>query len=444
MDVRAEARIVRSDIGAHLFLADGSRLFDIDGELATELAVEIDRGILPETLASLIGQDNEHRYIADQPIAPPALRSISLNVAQACNMSCGYCYADRGHFGGRPSLMQESVARKAIDRLIAEAPPESDLVIAFMGGEPFINRPLIHAATEYAYTAAHRIGHRASFSLTTNATLLTAEDAQLLARYPFSVTVSLDGDEDIHNGHRTLPGGKNAYARAIAGIALLTQSERPRHLSIRATVSPKTGALLPLLDHFFSLGVDDAGFAPVVSAPPGFPVFTEQSFAVFTVAMLACGERAKRALLDGARFPFSNFQTALREIHRGVHRPYPCGAGAGYMSVSAKGEYFACHRLVDDADFRFGSIDDGFEEERRAAHLTRMHVDQQEPCRSCWARYLCGGGCYHEVARRGRQGCDYIRSWLEFCLVAYAEVSATRPNYFFDRTPTTEGSGNEQ
>jgi uncharacterized protein len=53
-----------------------------------------------------------------------------------------------------------------------------------------------------------------------------------------------------------------------------------------------------------------------------------------------------------------------------------------------------------------------------------------EPCRGCWARYLCGGGCYHEVERRGRIGCDYIRGWLEFCLESYAELSSMRPDYF--------------
>jgi len=53
-----------------------------------------------------------------------------------------------------------------------------------------------------------------------------------------------------------------------------------------------------------------------------------------------------------------------------------------------------------------------------------------DPCRSCWARYLCGGGCYHEVSRRGRVACDYIRSWLDFCLRAYAELSACRPDQF--------------
>jgi uncharacterized protein len=34
------------------------------------------------------------------------------------------------------------------------------------------------------------------------------------------------------------------------------------------------------------------------------------------------------------------------------------------------------------------------------------------------------------VKHRGRLGCDYIRNWLDFCLTAYAEISALRPTYF--------------
>ena len=74
-----------------------------------------------------------------------------------------------------------------------------------------------------------------------------------------------------------------------------------------------------------------------------------------------------------------------------------------------------------------GDVFSGTDDARRAQHLARSHVDRMEPCRSCWARYLCGGGCYHEVERRGRIGCDYIRGWLDFCLAAYAELSAHGP-----------------
>jgi uncharacterized protein len=94
------------------------------------------------------------------------------------------------------------------------------------------------------------------------------------------------------------------------------------------------------------------------------------------------------------------------------------------------GDLFACHRLVDDPGFAMGSVQAGPDDQARAAHLARSHVDRTAPCRSCWARYPCGGGCYHEVSRRGRPGCDYIRGWLEFCLRAYVELSAANPDYF--------------
>lgn len=134
--------------------------------------------------------------------------------------------------------------------------------------------------------------------------------------------------------------------------------------------------------------------------------------------------------MQNKRFPFSNFETALNELHRGSHRPYPCGAGAGYVSVSAKGDIYACHRLIDDEKWHLGDTQQGLDLERRQAILNRKFVDKQPGCQSCWARYLCGGGCYHEVEQRGRPGCDYIKGWLTFCLQTYATLSASHPDYF--------------
>jgi uncharacterized protein len=150
----------------------------------------------------------------------------------------------------------------------------------------------------------------------------------------------------------------------------------------------------------------------------------------FLAEMRACGAYALQELLAGRAFAFSNFTTALEEIHRGTHRPYPCGAGAGYLSVNATGELYACHRVVDDKRFAMGDVHNGPDQQSRRRLLTERHVHRQPECGSCWARYLCGGGCYHEVTNRGRVACDYIRGWLDFCLSAYAELSRCRPEYF--------------
>lgn len=190
--------------------------------------------------------------------------------------------------------------------------------------------------------------------------------------------------------------------------------------------------LLNKLNHFINLGVDEVGFSPVLSAPNKLDEFVSSDFEKFLDQMISCGEKAKEALLNRKKFPFGNFETALQEIARGTHRPYPCGAGASYASVSAKGDLFACHRAIDDPDFSIGSLKTGPDELKRTQFLKERHLSKQKPCNTCWARQLCGGGCHQEVAKRGRINCDYVRGWLEWCLSAYAEISEKAEKYFID------------
>jgi uncharacterized protein len=98
------------------------------------------------------------------------------------------------------------------------------------------------------------------------------------------------------------------------------------------------------------------------------------------------------------------------------------------VSLDVDGEYFTCHRTINDQRFSLGTVTSGPSHAMRAKFLVARHVDQQEPCRSCWARYLCGGGCHAEVAARGRTGCDYIRGWLEYCLQGYNRALTESPD----------------
>jgi uncharacterized protein len=423
-DVHSELRVFESALGRHLFVVDGSRIYDLPDDINAEI----------DALAPLLEElaPEDRRRITEAPLAPPPLQSLSLNVAQACNMGCSYCYADEGKFGGRARLMPFDVARASVDRLIAEAASGADLVIGFMGGEPFLHRPLIRDVVPYARAQAGSAGRSVRFSITTNATLLTDEDVRFLADHDFHVAISIDGPKALNDAQRPLNGGGSAYEAVIAALEKFARVGRPRHLSARATVTPGTGPLEPVLDHLIRLGFDSVGFTPVLVSPDPRRAFDAADFDQFRDDMIACGRAAKRAILAGTPHPFSNFETALHEIHRGSHRPYPCGAGAAYLSVDADGGLYACHRLVDDERFAMGDVRSGSDVVRRAAHLAERHVDRQEPCRSCWARYLCGGGCYHEVERRGRIACDYIRDWLTFCLASYAEISAMAPVYFTD------------
>lgn len=409
-----------SSFGRHLYVSDGSRIYDLplgfDGEPD---AGELVRSVAPS-----------RPRIDGTPLAPPLLQTLSLNVAQACNMACTYCYADEGAFGGKPNLMGLEVAFASVDRLIAESALGADLVIGFMGGEPFLNRRLVHAVMPYASRAAQESGRSMRFSLTTNGSLIQPEDARLLAAYPTQISVSIDGPRALHDAARPVRAGGSSYDAILRALQLFEEMGRPRHLGARITVTPRSRDLPGILDHVLSLGFDSAGFAPVLVSPRPEEAFSAGDFAWFLEDMKACGAKAAELILAGRPYPFSNFETALQELERGSHRPYPCGAGAAYLSVAADGAMYACHRLVGDAAHRFGDIHSGTDLPARTRHLEERHVDRQEPCRSCWARYLCGGGCYHEVDRRGRPACDYIRGWLDFCLTSYLELKLRAPLYF--------------
>jgi len=195
-------------------------------------------------------------------------------------------------------------------------------------------------------------------------------------------------------------------------------------VSARVTVTPRNLALRRTLDTFVAAGFHSVGFSPMLSAPTAAGEMQSGDLELMLGEMIDCGREYERASRSRRRYPFANMVNAMREIHRGTHRPYPCGAGAGYLGVSADGELSACHRFVGDEEGAMGSLDDGVDTSRQADWLAARHVHRQEPCRSCWARYLCGGGCHHEVIRRGRPACNYIRGWLHYCLEAYLRLSS--------------------
>jgi uncharacterized protein len=416
--------------GQHVLIADGSRIYDLEAEAAGQLDIAMREGDASvQELLSRYGLTSSP-YVDDTAPLDPPIRALSLAVAQKCNLSCGYCYAHGGDFGGTPKDMSWEVAQRSIMRLLEDAKAGDRINLAFLGGEPFTNRPLIYQATAFAAREAERRGLRIGFSVTTNGTLLNVSDASFLEEYGFAVTLSLDGVGQTHDRLRPFRGGGGTYQRAIARVTPLLDRQRRMQVSARVTVTPLNMQLAQTLDEFIGLGFHSVGFSPVLNAPSKDLELQSGDLQTLLREMIDCGQTFEKQTVAGQRYPFANMTEALRQIHRGTHRPYPCGAGAGYFGVSASGGLFACHRFVDNDAGRMGDVDAGLDREKRQAWLADRHVHRQEPCSKCWARYLCGGGCHHEVIFRGRPACDFIRGWLHYCMAAYVNIAERRPEFF--------------
>jgi uncharacterized protein len=417
-------------VGNTLFLPNGSRVFELDDETSADLDALLgahDEPAIEQRLRAL-GVDVPP-LIDDTPVRSPPLRALSLAVAQKCNLGCTYCYAQQGEFGGPAKNMSVDVALRAVELLFRDVSPGERVNLSFLGGEPLINRGVIRAATARAVELARERDARATFSITTNGTLLTADDGEFFERHAFAVTLSIDGIGEAHDALRAFKNGSGSFARIVENAAPLLRMQRRMQVSARVTVTPRNLDLRSTIEELIALGFHSVGFSPMLASPTGSAEMDTQSLATMLDQMILCGEEFERRVVRGERYPFANVVNALREIHKGTHRPYPCGAGAGYLGVSADGDLAACHRFVGDEAGAMGTVSE-IDRAKQNDWLAARHVHRQEPCRSCWARYLCGGGCHHEVLARGRGACDYVRGWLHYCIGAYTRVLAARPDWF--------------
>lgn len=421
--------------GEHLLIVPHSRLFDLPADFAAALdrqdaeALQLVAG-LAHTAYGEAG--------LDQVVAPPP-QSLSLNVSSSCNLACAYCYAGQGSFAGaQPSPMSWEVAGAAIDRLFASADAQAPLTVGFLGGEPFVNRGLIHRAVRYAAEAGAARGLDVRFAVTTNGTLLNEADIELLRAHRFAVTVSVDGGAELHDAQRPLAGGqRGSFARLCAALGPLLAAPGLAFIAARATVNRHDFNLRGRFAAILAAGFPEAGFAPLRAAGPDAGALRDEDWPPYLAALTDLAQDELARALRGESIRLTNFAVALKQLYRGASSPYPCGAGGGYFSVAANGDWYACHRAIGAPAYRLGG-NQGLDEARRRDFLMTRHVHAQTACQTCWARYLCSGGCHQEATQRTDSACGFVRGWLEFCLRAYCELSARRPEFFSTNQPLGE------
>jgi radical SAM protein with 4Fe4S-binding SPASM domain len=247
------------------------------------------------------------------------------------------------------------------------------------------------------------------FSVTTNGTLLEADDIALLRNYPFAVTVSLDGTPDIQNRQRPRHGaGRESWRAAIDRIAPLLANPGKAKIAARATVTRHSLDIASALETLAALGFPEVGFAPLRVGPAGAGALRDEDWTDYLAAPIAASRAELGRLKQGFSIRLTNLAIALKQLHRGASSPYPCGAGGGYFSVSAAGRWYACHRAIGNPAYELGS-NEGLDAAARRAFVTQHHVHAQMDCRSCWARYLCSGSCHQEASARSIASCDFIR-----------------------------------
>lgn len=320
------------------------------------------------------------------------LKSLCLFISQNCNLQCRYCFA-RPLEGAINGQMSRDVALKAVDLLLQQV-RGSHCEIDFFGGEPLLNFPLVREVVDYARTAGSRLGKEFTFTLTTNALLLTPEVAAYLNKENMNVILSLDGRPQVNDRLRRTKGNEGTYDRIMPRIRNFLAGRGYNNYYIRGTYTAYNLDFSRDVEHLLAAGFTSLSLEPVIAGQ-------EVDYALNMGNLLVLEQEYDR-LVDlfllhreqGRPFHFYHFGIDLEKGPCLYKRLSGCGAGQEYLAVAADGSLYPCHQFVGTGTFCLGRLGDGpLEIDIQRGYEVASSSDQREACPSCWARYLCGRGC---------------------------------------------------
>jgi len=442
------AAVVELDDVSHAVLetlASGDRTAN---ELAESLATRWSGDEIRSSIDELLGVRAIHSVVAP-PVSPPTvkakrsipLQTLVLNVTSKCNLSCGYCYEygeDRiVESTTKPRFMDEATAKQSVDFMFAEAGDSPSVNLTFFGGETLLNFKMLKSALAYAKQRGAELGKQVNASLTTNATLLREEIVDWFIENDVGVTVSIDGAREQQDKFRVFSNGMGSYDIILPRIKDLLVRHRRKPVGARVTLTGQNLDVVSIYRHLYEeIGFWEVGFAPVTTSWQREYAIEDEGFRALLSGFQTLAAEYRDAALAGRRHGFSNVRDTLEEIHKGMSKSHPCGAGFGLLGVATDGDVALCHRFAGSDSHKLGSVFSGVDHGAQATFLETHHIDNKTDCSTCWARPLCAGGCYHEAHTRygtttqpNLHYCEWIRAWTNTCLEVYGTLAEKRPEF---------------
>lgn len=348
--------------------------------------------------------DSETIETAQNP-SNRAIKGLSINVNQICNLKCSYCYAGGDGTFGEP--IKNISVEKTLPQLkffIDRLQKGSEFSIKFVGGEPLLYTEGILAIAEYVkeYGAAKNIKSR--FSIVTNGTQFTEKNINALKKINAFITVSLDGPPKIHDQFRKTKSGEGSAKAILEGLEkLMTHKEEFSGIQFSGVFGKHNINLVEAYKFYSEFPVEYFKFyIEFGENDPQFQKQFESQFSkVLNLAFEKGGEKELRRISIVDQY-FSQLDQQYKITHH-------CGAGTRHLSVDAKNRVFPCPIMVTYADQEL-KINDNIE--KSLENQFKSDLIEQNNCTNCWARFICGGGCMyvnHQVNK------DFHKKSLSFC-----------------------------
>lgn len=416
-----------------------------DNKMLSMANIEHGETIVNESIKVLLDNDilkekserTKHisEYLSHSENTTSPINAIDLLISEDCNLACKYCFVKNGKYQDRSKLMSIDIGKKSVDFLIQESASLQDLFICFFGGEPLINFKTLKKIIAYATEQGKKNDKHFYFSLTTNGTLLNNEMLDFIETHQIYVIISIDGNMESHNLNRPYSGEKESYQQLSINLEKL--NKRNIHYSARATVSSLTkNMIVQNFDHLVALGFRKIHFENALAPTGKIFISTDEDVKDIQKQYFLLSKKANKTINSDHSYNLDTSPLPLKAISEKTTKTFPCSAGRGSVAVDSKGDIYLCHRLVGEKNFLSGSVTKSTYNSKWTEIIEKeISVDNKKICKKCWARYLCGGGCYginyefHEdISVTPKIYCKLKKHTLKLALCVYADALHTMPN----------------
>ena len=358
-----------------------------------------------------------------------------------CNLDCDYCFflSKEMLYPGDRFRMADELLSEYLRQLL-DSQPGPEVTVAWQGGEPTMMGLDFFRRSIELVEQHRRPEQRVSYSIQTNATLLSNDWAAFFKANGFLVGVSIDGPKRLHDAYRVDRRGGGSFHRVIAGYQLLV--DHGVDVNVLCTVHAANQDHPLEVYRFFrdELGVSFVQFIPIVErvteallplANLGWSTANKEKRPLYVQS----GHHVTDRTVDADKFGsfliaifnewFHNdigsmfvqhFDVALAAWHS---QPgglcifnETCGTA---LAMEHNGDLYSCDHFVEP-DYLLGNIRETPMQElvmsdRQIAFGNAKATTLPEYCRQCEVRFACHGGCPKNrfiETPAGEQGLNYL------------------------------------
>lgn len=426
-----------------VFFPESSRFFKVN-EQTKNVIEKIDQGALLSDLTDTGINEEIYNQIkgtveaCNTPIlqrveSVKRIGRLALHLTNKCNLRCTYCYANGGVYKSEEGIMDESVAKQALDCFYNEA--DYIGLVQLFGGEPAMNLPLIEYVCEYVTRKNEQSELKSELGMVTNGTIMPDELIQLIKKYNMKVTVSYDGVPAINDKTRIYKNGTSTSETVIKNIKKLREATGEPSLIEATYTKHHVDAGLGIMDITNSIH-ETLGDIPLHIVPAGGDKccdFALENRDEFSDSIDDMFHESKDFTELNSRI-YTLAERIVMSILNKQYSKYICDAATRNYSVSVKGDVYPCFIVTDEKELCMGNVfdDNLFQSEpfqRVLSKFQKFNKEENEECKNCFIRkscYACLGLNYIDTGDFTLKSdtCEMLRSMTERIIVGLYRMTS--------------------